>query len=128
MKKALLISALCFVSHSALSQGFETVVFAAEDASKLSEDYVNPFVKGLMYDLNSGWYTTAKTHNKFGFDLTINPSLSFVPSSEQFFSFNQDDYRYLSLPDGETRIPTVMSESEHETLIRVSIPHEGEIG
>src|SRR5690554_8232488 len=126
MKKALLISALCFVSHSALSQGFETVVFAAEDASKLSEDYVNPFVKGLMYDMNSGWYTTAKTHNKFGFDFTINPSLSFVPNSEQFFTFVPGEYQYLSLPNGEARIPTVMSDSEHETLVRVSIPYRSE--
>lgn len=127
MKKVISIVLFSLGSIVGYSQGggVESIALAAEDAGLLAKNYVNPFVKGLMYDLNSGWYTTAKTHNKFGFDLTINPSLSFVPSSEQFFSFNQDDYRYLSLPDGETRIPTVMSESEHETLIRVSIPHEG---
>lgn len=123
MKKALLISALCFVSHSALSQGFETVVFAAEDASKLSEDYVNPFVKGFMYDMNSGWYTTAKTHNKFGFDITITPSISLVPSSDEFFDFNPNDYRHLSLPNGETSLPTLMSSSDQTTMVNVSIPY-----
>lgn len=56
MKKALLFSAFCFVSYSGFSQGFETIVFAAEDASKLSRDYINPFVKGFMYNMNSGWY------------------------------------------------------------------------
>ena len=71
MKRSIVIFVFCFVSNFGFSQGFETVIFAAEDASKLSEDYVNPFVKGLMYNMNSGWYTTAKTHNKFGFDITI---------------------------------------------------------
>ncbi len=125
MKKVALIFGFCIVSMTVSSQGVETLALAAGDASLLGKNYVNPFVKGFMYDLNSGWYTTAKTHNQFGFDITINPSISFVPTSDEFFNFNPSDYQYLSLPNGESRIPTVMSESEHETLVRVSIPYEG---
>src|SRR5690554_54832 len=127
MKKLVFISLFCLSSMATFSQGggVESIALAAEDAGLLAKNYVNPFVKGLMYDMNSGWYTTAKTHNKFGFDFTINPSLSFVPNSEQFFTFVPGDYQYLSLPNGETQIPTVMSDSEHETLVRVSIPYEG---
>jgi hypothetical protein len=124
MKKALLLSALCFVSHAAFSQGFETIIFAADDASTLSEKYVRPFVKGFMYNMNSGWYTTAKTHNKFGFDITITPSVSLVPSSEEYFDFNPSDYKHLTLPNGETRIPTIMSTSDYGTMVSVSIPYE----
>jgi hypothetical protein len=123
MKKALLFSAFCFVSYSGFSQGFETIVFAAEDASKLSRDYINPFVKGFMYNMNSGWYTTAKTHNKFGFDITINPSISLVPGSDEYFDFNQSDYQHLSLPNGETSLPTLMSSSNQTTMVNVSIPY-----
>ena len=125
MKKAVLIPILYLISMTASSQGVESLALAAGDAGHLGKNYVNPFVKGFMYDLNSGWYTTAKTHNKFGFDLTINPSISFVPTSEEFFTFVSDDYQYLTLPNGETRVPTVMSTSEHETLVRVEIPYEG---
>src|SRR5690606_20330184 len=126
MKKIILIPLFCCASLLAFSQsGVEAIALAAQDAGQLAKNYVNPFVKGFMYDLNSGWYTTAKTHNKFGFDLTINPSISFVPTSEEFFTFVSDDYQYLTLPNGETRVPTVMSTSEHETLVRVEIPYEG---
>lgn len=127
MKKAILLFGMCLISGSVFSQGFETIVFASDDASKLAKSYVNPFVKGYMYDLNSGWYTTAKTHNKFGFDFTINPSVAFVPAADEFFDFRQSDYQYLSLPNGETSLPTLMSSSEQETTVRVSIPYENQL-
>ena len=126
MKKIILIPLFCCASLLAFSQsGVEAIALAAQDAGQLAKNYVNPFVKGFMYDLNSGWYTTAKTHKKFGFDITINPSMSYVSDSDQFFAFNPEEYQYLSLPNGETRIPTLMSESDYETLVRVSIPYEG---
>src|SRR5690606_38323878 len=124
MRKSILKFTFCLMSMSMFSQGVETIVLAAEDAGRLAKNYVNPFVKGFMYDLNSGWYTTAKTDKKFGFDITINPSISFVPTSDEFFTFNPNDYQYLTLPNGETRVPTVMSTSEHEPLVRVEIPHQ----
>lgn len=126
MRKSVLSFVFCLASMSVFSQGVETIVLAAGDAGRLAENYVNPFVKGFMYDLNGGWYTTAKTHKKFGFDLTINPSISFIPASDEFFTFVPGDYKYLTLPDGETSIPTVMSDSEHETRVAVRIPYEGE--
>ena len=52
------------------AQELETILLAADDASKLTENYLNPAMKGLMYSMNGGWYTTAKTHKKFGFDIT----------------------------------------------------------
>lgn len=126
MKKIVLLTLFSFASTVALAQsGVEAIALAAQDAGQLAKNYVNPFVKGFMYDLNSGWYTTAKTHKRFGFDITINPSVSYVPDSDQFFTFVPDEYQYLSLPNGETQIPTLMSDSEYETMVRVSIPHEG---
>src|SRR5690606_12396678 len=65
-----------------------------------------------------------KTHNKFGFDITITPSVSLVPSSEEYFDFNPSDYKHLTLPNGETRIPTIMSTSDYGTMVSVSIPYE----
>src|SRR5690606_17359966 len=112
-------------SFSVHSQGVETIVLAADDASLLAQNYVNPFVKGFMHNLNGGWYTTAKVHQKFGFDFTINPSFSFIPASDENFAFIPSQYNYLSLPNGETSIPTVVGDADVETLVRVSIPYEG---
>lgn len=106
------------------AQELETILLAADDASKLTENYLNPAMKGLMYSMNGGWYTTAKTHKKFGFDITINANASFVPDKEQMFSFIDSDYMFLNLPNGETSLPTVMSENDTETTVDISIPRE----
>jgi len=72
--------------------------------------------------MNGGWYTTAKTHKKFGFDITINANLSIVPDADKLFAFIESDYDYLSLPNGETSLPTIMSEDDTETMVDISIP------
>lgn len=104
------------------AQELESLLLAGDEASKLTEGYVNPVMKGLMYSMNGGWYTTAKTHKKFGFDITINANASIVPDADQLFAFNQSEYQYLSTANGETTLPTIMSEDDTETTVDVRIP------
>lgn len=122
MKKITALLALLLVTYTSRSQELETILLAAEDASKLTQNYLKPAVKGLIYSMNGGWYTTAKTHKKLGFDITINANASFVPNADQIFAFIPGDYTYLSLPNGETSLPTVMSENNNGTTVDVSIP------
>ncbi|MEM9680759.1 MAG: DUF6588 family protein, partial [Bacteroidota bacterium] len=121
MKKLSIIICLCFSIQLAKAQELETIVLAADDASLLTENYLNPAVKGLMYSMNGGWFSTAKTHKLFGFDITINANASFVPDSDEFFNFIASDYIFASLPNGETRLPTVMSEDDTETTVDITI-------
>lgn len=123
MKKFFLVVLIVFVAKQSTSQELETILLASDDASLLTKNYINPAVKGLMYSMNGGWYTTAKTHKKFGFDLTINFNASFVPSKAELFDFIPSDYSFLTLPNGETRIPTIMSDIDKETTVNVSIPN-----
>jgi len=104
------------------AQELESILLAADDASKLTEGYINPVMKGLMYSMNGGWATTAKVHKTLGFDLTISASASFVPDADQLFAFIPSDYSFLTLPNGETSLPTVMSENASETSVDVSVP------
>ena len=122
MKKITALLALLLVTYTSRSQELETILLAAEDASKLTQNYLKPAVKGLIYSMNGGWYTTAKTHKKLGFDITINANASFVPNADQIFAFIPGDYTHLSLPNGETSLPTVMSENNNGTTVDVSIP------
>lgn len=110
------------MTFSFYAQELETILLASDDASKLSQNYLNPGVKGLMYSINGAWYTTAKTHKKLGFDITISANASFVPDAEKLFAFNASDYTFLSLPNGETSLPTVMSENNIATAVDVRIP------
>ncbi|RLD27413.1 MAG: hypothetical protein DRI75_09595 [Bacteroidetes bacterium] len=122
MKKYALLVLLLITSYTSQSQELESILIAAEDASELTQNYINPVMKGLMYSMNGGWYTTAKTHKKFGFDITINANASFVPNADQMFAFVQSDYSFLTLPNGETSLPTVMSENDTETTVDIRIP------
>ncbi|WCO02419.1 DUF6588 family protein [Psychroserpens ponticola] len=123
--KNLIIVLILFVSvQQSKSQELETIILAADDASLLTQNYLNPAVKGLMYDMNGGWYTTAKTHKKFGFDITINANASFVPSKEQMFAFVPNDYTFLSLPNGERELNTLMSDNNSETVVDIKIPYD----
>lgn len=91
MKKFLLVFVSVFtLSLSANAQtndGFESILFAADDAEKLVGAYINPAMTGLIYGMNNGWYHTAKTHKLFGFDISIGLNASIVPSSDEIFRF-----------------------------------------
>ncbi|MBC8756086.1 hypothetical protein H2O64_15520 [Kordia sp. YSTF-M3] len=124
MKKTITLLVMLFVS-ALQAQELESLLLSGNDASKLTENYMNPLMKGLLYSMNGGWYTTAKTHKKFGFDITVSANASFIPSSSQNFNFSPADYEFLTTANGETSLPTVMSENSSETTINVSIPIDG---
>jgi hypothetical protein len=72
----------------AQDDGLEAILYAStQDANKLTKAYMNPAMKGLIYGMNSGWYHTAKTHKKFGFDISIGLNASVVPSEDELFRF-----------------------------------------
>lgn len=121
MKKLAFLLLFSLMTKVSVSQELETIILASDDASRLTENYINPAVKGLIYGMNGGWYTTAKTHKKFGFDITIIANASFVPTKDELFSFIPSDYNFVTLPNGETQLPTVMSSSNAETQVNVSI-------
>ena len=122
MKKSIIFCLLFLGLNSIKAQDIGNLLLAGEDASLLTENYLNPAISGLMSGMNSGWYSTAKTHKKFGFDLTIGMSASFTPDKGQTFDFDPNQYNYISVADGAFDLPTVLSENGNETVFQVSIP------
>lgn len=89
MKKFAIAILVMFFSITVKAQeGLEAILLAGkEDAGKLTEAYMNPAMKGLIYGMNSGWYHTAKAHKTFGFDISIGLNASMVPSKDEIFKF-----------------------------------------
>jgi hypothetical protein len=89
MKKiSLTILLLSFIFNMKAQDGLEAILLAGtQDANKLTEAYLNPAMKGLIYGMNSGWYHSAKAHKKFGFDVSISLNASIVPSKDEIFKF-----------------------------------------
>jgi len=76
------------ITQLSKAQELESILLAArEDANKLTESYMNPAMKGLIYGMNSGWYHTAEAHKKFGFDLSIGVNASMVPKQDELINF-----------------------------------------
>lgn len=124
MKRIILLVLISISGFVAKAQDLGDILLAADDASKLTENYMSPAMKGLMYSMNGGWYSTAKVHKKFGFDITIEANTSFVPKAEELFAFISSDYTYTSLPNGEQFLPTVMSTDDSEASVDIRIPYE----
>ncbi|MFA9370423.1 MAG: DUF6588 family protein [Labilibaculum antarcticum] len=116
MKKLLLLL-IFLVPFLGKSQDIEQFLLAGtEDASKLTENYVRPVAKGFMYGLNNGWYSTARTHKKLGFDITFVANLAKVPGKDEMFKFVASDYSNITLANGSSDIQTLMGGNNNATL------------
>jgi len=119
MKKTTLFTLILLASLNAKAQDLELLLYAKDDASKLMENYMTPVMEGMLFSLNNGWYHTAKTHKKLGFDITFNVNASIVPSSSKSFVFNVDDYKYLSLDSGDktATMQTIMGDDNDQNIV-----------
>ena len=110
MKKLLLALSAIAISTSAFAQdddGFEAVIVAgAADANTLMGAYIAPAMEGLVYSMSGGWYHTAKTHKKLGFDITLGINGAIVPSEKELFAFADLDFENTITASSATT-PTV---------------------
>ncbi|SDX38341.1 hypothetical protein SAMN05444411_10551 [Lutibacter oricola] len=120
-KLSLFLLGLLF-SMSVKAQEFELLLLANDDASLLMKNYMTPVMEGMQSGMNNGWYHTAKTHKKLGFDITILANAAMVPTSSQSFEFNSADYKYLS--SSSSTINTIMG-GENNSTIDIRIPEAG---
>ncbi len=122
MKKILVAGAfLSFFNVNA--QDLESILLASGDANQLINQYIQPALKGLTYSVNGGWITSAKTHKKFGFDITIAGNAALVPDKDQTFLFNPSDYTFLSTASQNTTLlPTVLGQDGNSNIIDVRVP------
>ncbi len=122
MKKLTLLFLVIILSFSVKSQNLESILLASkDDANKLFNNYLEPAVQSLMYGMNNGWYHTAKTHKKLGFDISIGFSAAIAPSEKEFFQFIASDYSDFTSVVGNGKIPTVLGE-DTQTTVNIIIP------
>ena len=105
------------------SQELESILLAADDAESLTQAYINPALKGIVYSMNDGWYTTGKTHELFGFDITIGANLALVPDDDKEFLFRSSDYNFVTSQVGsQQNVSTVLGDDTNSTFFDVRIP------
>ena len=111
--KQLLLSVLIFVGGTSYAQNgenlFEEFLYSGpDDAEILLGHYMAPGMKALGYGVNSGWYNTAKPHEKFGFDITFSYVNAIAPEEDKTFEFDPSEYLNTTLGSGTSTLPTIM--------------------
>ncbi|WP_068471619.1 DUF6588 family protein [Saccharicrinis aurantiacus] len=136
MKKAKLVLALILLTSTTYAQfGNKSIgdflSLGTEDANTLANPYLAPMANMLGAGLNAGWYTSAKTHKTFGFDITVTGA--YMPTSNKSKTFNVADYESqlneFKLADPSNSIsPTVMGQMDNRPkLVSQSDPFGTEI-
>lgn len=116
MKKTIGIFLLAFSLNSFSQINLESILEGGVgDAQALLRGYVKPFPTGFGNGINGGWYTTAKAHKLFGFDIAVIANAAFVPASDETFTFNNADFTNIKLDDASlssAQIPTIFGSQE----------------
>ncbi len=82
--------ALGVISNTVSAQDVaELIKTGPVDATKLAQAYFSPAFKGFGFGMNSGWYNSAKAKNLGKFDLRIQATAAFVPTSDQAIRFSE---------------------------------------
>ncbi|WP_299580148.1 DUF6588 family protein [uncultured Sunxiuqinia sp.] len=125
MRKLLvLLSLTALVSvASAQSDVVEYLKAGPEDASLLIQSYMNPFAQSLGDGLNNGWYYTAETHKRFGFDFSMSVSAVKVPGSAKSFDLSQFSFENIALADpSNSMAPTISGNDAQGPTLNVLNP------
>lgn len=92
----------------------------AEDASKLTKEFLKPYPTGFGTGLNAGFTETATPKKLLGFSLQIRPSLAVVPSSDKSFDINTLGLQKIRVSPGENSIsPTIAGSSDKGPMLEI---------
>ncbi|NCG04514.1 MAG: hypothetical protein GWO82_04190 [Bacteroidetes bacterium] len=117
MKRSILFLSLFAATFSSaqLFDDLDAILAATNnDAQTLSQAFIAPLGQSLTYSLNSGWANSAKTHKKFGFDITVgvvSPSVS-----DEAKSFNINALNLQELESDFTTASTVFGADSNTTF------------
>ncbi len=98
------------------------------DVEQLIDNFIQPLGVDISVLPNNGWYSTAKTHKRWGFDLSVTVNSVFVTNEDKFYSFpsNLSTIDFQTTNKGSTTIPTVYGpESENPLFEILSGPNVG---
>lgn len=117
MKRLILFFALLMASFSSaqLFDDLDDILAATTaDAQKLADAYVTPLGQSLTYSLNGGWASSAKTHKKLGFDLTIGAVSSSISDAAK--KINIKELGLTDLTSSSTTANTIFGPSDSTTF------------
>lgn len=139
--KSIILTSICFffaAFNAQAQEDFDEFIEAGSaDASAIYEAYGTPLLSGVNWAFSRGWYNTAKAHKPLGFDFSLNVSIAFVPSKDEFYdaagvqqawnanaaAANRPETRFVG---GTTRYPTMVGPQDNAPVIEIWDPERQE--
>lgn len=125
MKKLLVLLIFVIAGKLTFAQAdvVEFIKAGKVDASKLMKAYLDPYGLALGDGLNNGWYYTAKTHDRFGFDFSMSISSIRIPESGKTFDIGGISLQDVVLNDPTDHVaPTVAGAELQGPKINILAP------
>lgn len=94
-----------------------------EDMTMFGKACANPAAKGVMCNLNNGWYNSAKVKDVLSFEISVVGNVTFIERDESKFTLNTSDYNNVRFEDGSTskEAPTIFGENEADIVALIII-------
>lgn len=105
--------------NAQLGDAGEILKAGSADANILLKNYLDPFGKGFGASMNTGWFTSASTHKKLGFDLSFNVGVATVPSSGLTFDASNIGLTTLEVINGSSVTPTINGDDNTDTELGI---------
>ena len=105
--------------NAQLGDAGEILKAGSADANTLLKNYMEPFGKGFGASMNTGWFTSASTHKKLGFDLSFNVGVASVPSSGLTFDASNIGLSTLEVISGSSVTPTINGDDNTDTELGI---------
>lgn len=97
------------------------------DAKRFSTDYIKPANDGLAYGINTGWFNSATTPKRFGFELSIIGNATFINDEDKQFILNTNNYENITFQDGSTSKPVATALGHNDPAIFVEVTYDDPI-
>lgn len=115
--KIIVFAILCAFSHfNAFSQSemLQLLTGGINDFKVLGNEYISPFGKAFGTSVCGGWYNTAATHKRFGFDLTLSVNAVMIPANAESFNLDKlrDRLKIVQFPENAGSTNTIFGNSE----------------
>jgi hypothetical protein len=71
-----------------------------EDVRRFGKQYFAPGSNAMIYSMSSGWTNTAKSKDKWKFEVGLVGNFANVSSNDQKFLLNSNDYNSITFQSG----------------------------
>ena len=121
----LLLGSFAHFKVSAQSEMLQLLTGGINDFKILGDAYAAPFGKAFGTSVCGGWYNTAATHKRFGFDLTLSVNAVRIPDRDENFNLDElrDQLKIVQLPQNAHTSNTIFGNNEPGPLVGYKISY-----